>query len=174
MRHVKTLRLVVSARNTFVIMFTKIIAEGTTEMRDVPLFLHRWQKLSQLSTHRIRYSVVTLVLCMRHVKTLGLVVSARSTFVIMFMKIIAAGTTEMRDVPLFVHRWQKLPEVSTHRLRYSIATPVLCMGHVPCEDSSLCGVRAEQVYRRVVCFLVHEFSLPSIIIIKRRRELNPS
>ena len=32
MRHVKTLRCVVSAWSMFVIMFTEIIAEGTTEM----------------------------------------------------------------------------------------------------------------------------------------------
>ena len=51
---------------------------GTTEMRDVPLFVHWRQKLSELSIHRLRYSIVTPVLCMRHVKTLGLVVSARS------------------------------------------------------------------------------------------------
>ena len=85
----------VSARNTFVIMFTKIIAAGTTEMRDVPLFVHRWLKFSQLSIHRLRYSIVTPVLCMRHVKTLGLVVSARNTFVITFTKIISEGTTKM-------------------------------------------------------------------------------
>ena len=71
MRHVTTLGYVVSARNTFVIMFIKIIAEGTTEMRDVPVFVHRWKKLSQVGTHRLRYSTVTPLLSMRHVTTLG-------------------------------------------------------------------------------------------------------
>ena len=95
MRHVTTLGYVVSARNTFVIVLIKIIAEGTTQMRDVPVFVHRWQKLSQVSTHRLWYSTVTPVLSMRHVTTLGYVVSARNTFLIVLIKITAEGTTQI-------------------------------------------------------------------------------
>ena len=69
MRHVTTLGYVVSARNTFVIVLIKIIAEGAIQMRNVPVFVHRWQKLSQVGTHRLQYSTVTPVLSMRHVKT---------------------------------------------------------------------------------------------------------
>ena len=69
MRHVTTLGYVVSARNTFVIVLIKITAEGTTQMRDVPVFVYRWQKLSQVGTHRLQYSAVTPVLSVRYAKT---------------------------------------------------------------------------------------------------------